>query len=71
MTYPHTDTFKIAGMTCGHCVRAVREALESFNVDVVNVEIGEATVSYDPDQVDRKDLIEAILDEGYTVESHP
>ena len=63
-----TEIFNIEGMSCGHCVKAVRQALESIaGVDVENVEIGRAQVSYDSSVTDRIHLIEAIEEEGYTV----
>jgi copper chaperone len=63
-----TELFKIEGMSCGHCVKAVRQALEAIDgVDVENVEIGMAQVNYDPSVTDRAYLVEAIEEEGYTV----
>ncbi len=56
----------IAGMTCQHCVKAVREALGGVpgveRVVEVNLERGEATVEGQPDP---KRLIEAVTEEGY------
>jgi copper chaperone CopZ len=63
-----TELIKIEGMTCGHCVKAVREALEAMeSVEVENVEIGIAQVNYDPAVTNRAHLVEAIEEEGYTV----
>ena len=54
-------------MTCDHCVRAVREALQKVpTAEVKSVEIGSATVSYDPEKVTEDALAEAVADEGYT-----
>lgn len=65
-----SERFNIEGMSCGHCVKAVRQALEAIDgVDVQNVEIGRAQVSYDPSVVNRTHLVEAIEEEGYTVRS--
>lgn len=62
-----TVTLTIEGMTCQHCVRAVREALEKVPATIVkSVEIGSATVDYEPDRVSEDALAEAIADEGYT-----
>lgn len=61
-----TETLTIQGMSCGHCVRAVREALERVDgVNVEEVEIGSARVSYDPEQVDHDVLVQAVEEEGY------
>jgi copper chaperone CopZ len=57
----------IEGMTCEHCVRAVRgrlEKTEGVNVGAVNV--GSATIDYDPARTTLDDIEEAIADEGYT-----
>lgn len=57
---------KISGMSCGHCVNAVREALEELDgVDVRNVEIGSAAVVYDPSRSTAADIEGAIEDAGY------
>ena len=64
----HTETFQIEGMSCGHCVRAVREALEGVpGVEVEAVEIGHAVVRYDTAEIGRSTLVEAVEEAGYTV----
>ena len=52
-TFPEDDmqqtTIAIAGMSCGGCVNAVQKALGAVaGVDVEDVTVGFATVSYDP-----------------------
>jgi copper chaperone CopZ len=60
-------TLGIEGMTCEHCVRAVRGALEKLpGMEVESVEIGAATVKVDPQRVGEEALVDAIADEGYT-----
>jgi copper chaperone len=67
-TTTRKDTLVIDGMNCGHCVKAVREALDQFDaVHIHDVEIGTATVSYDPGAVTRDQLVAAIEDMGYEV----
>ncbi len=62
------ETFQISGMSCGHCVHAVRQALEQIaGVEVESVEIGSATVTYHSDTVDRTAVVRAIEEEGYPV----
>jgi len=57
----------IEGMTCDHCLRAVRGRLEkTAGVSVRDVQIGSATVDYDPAKTNVDDIEEAIADEGYT-----
>ena len=61
-----TDTLHLSGMTCPHCVRAVRSALESVpGVTVEDVDIGTARVQYDDETVQRDALRRAVEREGY------
>lgn len=63
-----TETIKIQGMTCGHCVAAVKRALEETpGVEVRNVTIGSAEISYDPEVTSHDVIAEAITEEGYAV----
>ena len=63
-----TETITIEGMSCGHCVRAVEQALRAVpGVDVESVEIGSARVTYDEQVVDRSRLVRAIEEEGFSV----
>jgi len=57
----------IEGMTCEHCVRAVRGRLEKTDgVKVDDVNVGSATIDFDPAKTTLDDIEEAIADEGYT-----
>ena len=57
----------IEGMTCEHCVRAVRGRLEqTAGVKVDEVTIGAATVEYDPAKTNVDEIETVIADEGYT-----
>lgn len=59
-------TLEIDGMSCGHCVGAVRRALEGMDgVQVESVRVGEAEVRYDPRTVTLDAIASAIADEGY------
>lgn len=63
-----TLTLKIEGMTCGHCERAVRGALEGVaGVRSVNVDLrgGTATVDRDPTAASDQALVAAVEEEGY------
>ena len=70
----HAETFQIEGMTCDHCVAAVRGALESIDNAVVrSVEIGTAKVDAGPEAT-RERLVEAVEAAGFDVvggESRP
>jgi copper chaperone len=59
-------TIAIQGMSCGHCVAAVRGALAGLDgVQVQEVQIGSAKVVYDPAAVTPERIAQAIEDEGY------
>lgn len=60
----------IEGMSCGHCVRAVDQALKGLpGVQVEQVEFGSAVVAYDPAAVTPEQVEAAVSEEGYTVRS--
>lgn len=61
----HTVTLKISGMTCQHCVKHTREALEKVagvESAKVTLEAGQAVVKGSPDT---GALIQAVKDAGY------
>lgn len=59
---------KLQGMSCGHCVAAVRGALERLEgVAVEDVGIGEARVVFDPARVSAAQIAAAVEEEGYAV----
>lgn len=60
-------TLKISGMSCGHCVMSVKNALKGVpGIKSFNVVIGEATVESE-NTLDPKVLKDAIEEEGYEV----
>ena len=61
---------EIEGMSCGHCVAAVSEALTELpGVSVDDVRIGTAQVSYYPDQVSPDQIVLAVEDAGYAAQA--
>lgn len=61
-----TVRLDISGMSCDHCIRAVRGALEGVDgATVESVELGTAQVRYDPEQTSPARLADAVSDEGY------
>lgn len=63
-----TYTFAIDGMSCGHCVVAVRAALDAMpGVAVAHVAVGEAAFTLDPDTVTPAEVEAAIERAGYRV----
>lgn len=56
----------IQGMSCGNCVAHVRNALEGLDgVQAESVEIGSASVTYDPSETDLPGIQKALEEEGY------
>jgi copper chaperone len=65
-----TFEFSIDGMSCGHCVMAVKKELGSLEgVTVDEVVIGRAKVTADETKTGAEKLTEAIAEAGYTVTS--
>ncbi|MGD0590608.1 MAG: heavy-metal-associated domain-containing protein [Bacteroidota bacterium] len=57
----------IQGMSCGHCVMHVKQALESVDgLQVEEVQIGKARVWYDDDKIANV-LSEKVEEAGYKV----
>ena len=67
-----TVTFQITGMSCGHCVSAVKQALtEVPGVKIENVAIGQAVVSYEPGTTKTTDITDALAEAGYPAHAAP
>lgn len=61
-------TLTITGMHCGHCVMRVQKALGALpGVTVKQVEIGKATLAFDPAETGPDALRQAIERAGYAV----
>jgi copper chaperone len=62
------EELTIKGMSCGHCVMAVKRELEKIPaVSVEEVTIGKARVQYDETKVTAQDLIHAIDEAGFSL----
>jgi mercuric ion binding protein len=66
-----TVTLNVKGMTCGHCVMAVRKSLEAVE-GVLSADVTlappRAVVTYDPSRSTVERLTEATGNEGYPSE---
>jgi copper chaperone len=61
------QTFQVEGMTCGHCVRAVTEAVKSVDPQAeVKVDLASGKVEVQSQQ-DQAAIARAIQEEGYKV----
>lgn len=63
-----TTTLKVSGMTCKHCVHAVKQALQNVDgVEDARVDLGagEAVVDFDAGTTNAEALAAAVTAEGY------
>jgi copper chaperone len=61
------QTFNVTGMTCGHCEKAVSQAIKSVDPQaLVQIDRAQNQVVVDTEQ-SRENVARAIADEGYTV----
>jgi copper chaperone len=64
-----TEKVKIDGMSCGHCVMAVRKELSRLSLKIKDVSIGSAEIEYDEAKVTYDEIKTAIANAGYSVVS--
>lgn len=65
-----STTLKVDGMTCMHCVGAVKKALEQVpgvEAAEVSLEKGQAVVT---GEADVQAMVAAVKEEGYSAEAH-
>lgn len=62
----NTLKLTIDGMSCSHCLNRVQQALAKIpDVQVTSVQIGQATLQYDPARSDPAAIAEAVTKSGY------
>lgn len=62
------ETVKVEGMACGHCVMAVKKAIENLEgVRSAEVDLGkkEAVVEYDREKTDLDKIRASVREAGY------
>lgn len=63
-----TVTWKVDGMSCGHCKQSVEKAVHELGVKgEVSLEDKTVTLTYDENAVQADAIKEAIEDQGYDV----
>ena len=61
-----TLNVQIEGMSCGHCLNAVRQALSAVpGVQVQSVQMGRAVVSFDEQVTTPSDIEAVVSNAGY------
>jgi copper chaperone CopZ len=62
----NTLKLTIDGMSCGHCLNRVQKALGTVaNVQLTSVQIGQATLQYNPAEHDPEAIAEVVTKAGY------
>jgi copper chaperone len=65
-------TLHISGMSCGHCLNAVRNALSAApGVQLRSVQMGRADVDYDPAVTTPERIREVVAEAGYDATPAP
>jgi copper chaperone len=59
--------FKIEGMSCQHCVMAVKKEISKLDIYSLDVKIGEAKVQFDEEKVQPENIKQSISNAGYIV----
>ena len=64
-----TTTFTVTGMTCGHCVQAVTDELQTIaGVETVDVELASGTVTVvSAEPITEQALAAAVDEAGYAL----
>ncbi|WP_077035323.1 heavy-metal-associated domain-containing protein [Pelomonas sp. KK5] len=64
-----TTTFEVPDISCGHCARAITEAVKALDPDArVDVDLASKRVSIDGSFLAESRLAEALREAGYTPE---
>jgi copper chaperone len=60
--------YTISGMSCNHCVMALRKELETVaGVEILEATVGSALLSYESDIVPESAILAAVEEAGYAV----
>lgn len=60
-----TKRLSIEGMSCQHCVNAVKNELSKLDIKIKNVKVGSAEIEYEEIKIAESDLKKAIENAGY------
>lgn len=64
------QVFKVAGMTCGHCVASVTEEVgEVPGVVAVDVELSSGVLTVTGDEINPEAVEAAVRDAGYEIDA--
>ena len=60
-------TFNVEGMSCGHCVMAIKKALNKAGILDHRVEIGKVVINTEIHKTNTESIVQAIEEAGYKV----
>lgn len=61
------QTFKVEGMSCGHCIAAIKNELNKYGITNHTVDIGKVILDPELNNTTAELVIKAIHDAGYVV----
>jgi copper chaperone len=59
--------YKIEGMSCQHCVKAVEIELSEIEIESFQVELGSADVKFDNNKISEKAIEKAVEEAGFII----
>jgi len=62
-----TKEFQIDGMSCNHCVMAIKKELSKLGLESFDVQIGSASVNFDDSKVKTEQIEKAVEEAGYKI----
>ncbi len=62
------EVIKINGMSCGHCVMAVKRELSKLDIKITEVKVGSAEIIYDENKVQKSQIENSISEAGFEAE---
>lgn len=64
-----TEKIIIEGMSCDHCVIALRKELSKLDLKIKNIKIGSAEIEFDQDKIGKPEIEEAVKNAGFKLSS--
>lgn len=61
------QSFKVEGMSCSHCVMAVKKELTKINITNAEVEIGKITLDTEKNNITSEQIKKAVVNAGYKI----
>lgn len=59
--------YKVSGMSCNHCVMAIKKELSVLQLNSFDVQIGTVKVKFEEEKVTSELIEKAVLEAGYQV----